>query len=114
MPVMPDAVARLDDGQVEPQREARQRGTVRERAPLEEAVRRGPDPRALPVIDGLLRQPEVPARPPADLDDHEGAGWTGVDGDQIELVPADMHVPGQDRPARRREPVGDQGLGAIA
>ena len=54
-----------------------------------------PDMRPLAVVDGLLRQPEAPRRSPADLDDHERGRRTRVDRHEIELVTADMDIPGR-------------------
>ena len=65
------------------------------------------------MIDGLLRQAEVAASPPADLDDHERGRRARVDRHEIELVATDMDVPGQDGPTGFREPRGDQRFGGI-
>ena len=99
----PPPTRRLDHDQVEPDRQPRQVDAVGQHASIEQAVRRHPDVRPLAVVDGLLRQPEAPRRAPADLDDHERGRRTRVDRHEIELVAADMDVPGQDGPARRRE-----------
>lgn len=114
MPVVADPVARLHHDEIEAQGQARQRRTIRKLAALQQPVRSRPNTPSLPVIDGLLGQPEVAVRPPADLDGDQGAGRAWVDGDQVELVPAHVDVPGQDRPAGRRQPVGDEGLGVVA
>ena len=84
-----------------------------QRPTVEQAVRGGPDPRSLAVVDGLLGQPELAAGAPADLDDDERRRRTRVDRHEVELVATDMDVPGQDGPASLREPVGDERLGGI-
>lgn len=100
--------ARLDHDQVEPQWQARRVGG------LQPAPGRLMQARPLPVIDGLLGQAKVPARPPPHLDDHEGAGWPRVDRDQVELRPPDVDLPGEDRPAGVREATGDRVLGGVS
>ena len=66
------------------------------------------------MIDGLLRQPEGPADPPAHLDDDEGRRRSRVHSDEVQLVPADVDVARQDRPAGRDEVLRDEGLSGIA
>ena len=47
-------------------------------------------------------RPKPAGAPPADLDDDERRRRARVDRHEVELVAADMDVPGQDGPARRR------------
>ena len=107
--------AGLDDDQVESQGQVRHRRPVREDATLEQAVRGGPNARAFPVIDGLLRQAE---RPDSLRQRTSTAtrvrGGPGIDRHEVELVATDVDVPGEDDPACRGQTVGDQGLGAVS
>ena len=66
------------------------------------------------MVDRLLGEAEVPAGPPADLDDHQRRGRTGVDRDEVELVATDVDVPGQDGPTQVPETRSDECLGGIA
>jgi hypothetical protein len=66
------------------------------------------------VVHGLLGQAEIAARTPPDLDRDERARRARIDGYQVQLIASDVDVPGQDRPARRRQSVGDEGLGKIS
>ena len=66
------------------------------------------------MVDGLLGQAVGAAVPPADLDDDERSRGTGIDGHDVELVAADVDVPGEDRPAGIGQAIGDEGLGGIA
>jgi hypothetical protein len=71
------------------------------------------DEAALAPVDRLLSQPERPTSSPADLDDDERHGRARVDRYEIDLVATDMDVPGEDRPASRDQPTGNQRLGGI-
>ena len=104
----------LHDDQVEPERQPRHRRSIRQDASIEQPVRGRPDTDTLAMVDRLLGQPEVPAGPPADLDDDQGRGRTRVDRDEVELVATDVDVPGQDGPAGVRESRSDERLGGIA
>ena len=101
--MMAEATAGLDHDEIEPERQVGQERTVRQGATLEESIRRRPDSRSLPMVDGLLRQAEIAVGPPADLDRNERPRWPGVHSHEIQFVPANMHVPCQDRPAGRRQ-----------
>jgi hypothetical protein len=70
--------------------------------------------RALAVIDGFLRQPEVAAATPADLDDDEFRWRAAVDRHDVQLSPADPNIPAQDRPARPDQAIRHQVLRGIA
>ena len=69
---------------------------------------------SLPVVHGLLCQAVVTAGPPAHLDDDQRGRRTGIDRHDVDLVTADVDVPGQDSPAAGGQAVGDEGLGGIA
>lgn len=112
-PRLPSPVARLDHDEVEPEWQSRDGVAVRERAAIEQPVRRLSDSGSLAVIDRLLGKPEAARAPPADLDDDERGRWTRVDRHEIELMAADMDVPGQDGPTSLDQPVQDQRFGGI-
>jgi hypothetical protein len=65
------------------------------------------------VVDRLLREAEVATGTPADLDDDQCRRRTMIDRHEVELVPTDMDVPGQDRPAGVGEARSDEPLGGI-
>src|SRR5262249_32051684 len=77
-------------------------------------VRRRSNTDTFAMVDGLLGQTEVALRPPANLDHDEGGWRTRVDRDEVDLIPADVDVPAQDRPARTLEAFGDERLRGIA
>jgi hypothetical protein len=110
---LPSPVARLDDHEVEPDRQSRDGATVRQGPAIEQSVRRLPDTSPLSMIDRLLCEPEATRASPANLDDHEGRRWTRVDRHEIEFVTADMDVPGQDGPTGLDQSVQDQRLGGV-
>jgi hypothetical protein len=105
---LPSPLAGLDDDKVEAQ------GKVGQRVALEEGVCGLMDARALAVVHGLLGEAEVAPSSPADLDDDERLGRTGIDRDEVELVSPDVDIPPQDAPAGHPQPVGDERLGGIA
>ena len=97
------------------QRQPRQRRAVRQRAAGRAARTRPPGRRArLRWSTVSSGRPKSRSAAPADLDDHERRRRARVDRHEVELVAADMDVPGQDRPAGRREARGDQRLGRVA
>ena len=102
MPMVPDAIARFDDDQVEAERQRWERGPVRQRPALEQPVRRGPHADTLAMVDGLLGQTEVAAATPPDLDDHERWRWPRIHGHEVDLAAADVDIPSEDGPARVR------------
>ena len=63
VPMMADAIAGLDDDQIEPQRQPRHGRSVRQHAPVEQPVRGRPDTDSLAVVDRLLRRGRSRARP---------------------------------------------------
>jgi len=105
---------RLNEHEIEPQREVWQRPAVREPAAVEQAESGLAHPSPLPPVERLLGQSEFAPRAPADLDGHEGPARARVDGNDVQLVTADVEVPGEDRPAEGLEAGGDQRLGRIA
>jgi hypothetical protein len=63
------------------------------------------------MADRLFRQPERARRAISDLDEDE-LGWrTRVDGEKVDLGPADADVTAEDRPARSLEARRDVSLG---
>ena len=72
-----------------------------------------PERRPLAPVERLLREPEVPAAAPAHLHDHQLGRRPGVHRHDVQLVPAQAQVPGEDRPARGLEPDGDQPLAGV-
>src|SRR6476661_924124 len=69
--VLTEPVAGFEDHEIEAHWEARHLDASREHAELAQQVAGGVDPCPLPPVDRLLRQAEVPAGAPADLDDHQ-------------------------------------------
>jgi hypothetical protein len=110
---MPNAATRLDDHEIEPERQVRHRLAARQRTSIEQTVGRRANPRSLAMVNGLFRQAEGSARSPADLDHDERGRRTRVDRHEVELVATDMDVPGQDGPTGFREARSDERLGGI-
>ena len=54
---------------------------------------------ALAPVERFLDQAVVAPGSPPDLDEDDRPGWTGVQGDDVDLLAADPEVGGQDRPA---------------
>jgi transcriptional regulator with XRE-family HTH domain len=104
----------FDDDEVEPRRQRRQRPSVRQGAGRDQGPCSVPDVAALAEIDRLLGQAERPRRPEPDLHDDEPVWRTGVDREEVDLVPSDPHVPAEDRPAQADETPRDQRLGVVA
>jgi hypothetical protein len=105
---------RLDQDEIETQREVWQRRPVGEPAAVEEAERRIAEPPPLAPVERLFGDPEVTSRPPADLDCNERRGRSGVDGNDVELATTDVDVAGKDRPPGGDEVVGDGRFGRVA
>ena len=105
--------ARLDDHQIEAQREPRQRLAVRELASIEQAERRSADPCSLPMVDRFFGQAEFATDPPTDLDHDERCRRAWVDRHEVKLMTTDMDVPGQDGPADRPEMGLDELFGGV-
>ncbi len=112
-PRIPSRPAGLDCDEVEPKRQARHGRAVGKRAHIHQPVRPSPKAAALAVVDGLLRETEIAACAPTDLDDHQLAGRTRVDRHEIEFEAADMDIPGQDGPAESDDAFQDQRFGGI-
>lgn len=104
----------LDEHEIEPQRKVWKRLAVREAAAVEQPERGIAHPAALAPVERLLRQPEVAAHPPADLDSDQGRGRSRVDRDDVQLVAADVDVSAEDRPAERLEASDDEVLRGVA
>lgn len=113
VPVMPNAATRLDDHEIEPERQVRHRLAARQRTSIEQTVGRRANPRSLAMVNGLFRQAEGSARSPADLDHDERGRRTRVDRHEVELVATDMDVPGQDGPTGFRKARSDERFGGI-
>lgn len=111
VPIVPQPVARFDGHEVEPKREPGQRGAIRQRAYIADDERRLPDPRHLAMVDGLLGQAEITARPPPDLNDDQRCRRAWLDADQIQLRAADMDVAAEEFPPGRGELRGNHLLG---
>jgi len=111
--VMSQPFPGLDDDQVEPDRQRRQRGPVREPSGLAQGEAGPVQPRALAMVDGLLRQAEVTTSAPPDLDDHDRRRRTRIDRDEVNLRVTDMHMHPEDAPAERGEVRGDPSLGTV-
>jgi hypothetical protein len=96
-------LAGLDDHDVKPEWQLRDRPAVPERPCRDDRPGGVAEVAALAEVDCLLGKPEPPRAASADLDDHEARRCrrTGVDGDQVDLVTTDAHVSGEDRPALR-------------
>jgi hypothetical protein len=103
----------LHRDEVEAERKRRNRRPIREWRTVEQGVGGTAQMAAFAMVDGLLRQAEVAATTPADLDYDEVRRRARVDRHEIELVATDMDVPGQDGPAHCGQPVGNQRFGGI-
>ena len=74
--------------------------------PSGRARRRGTNPgpahrRTLPMVQRLLREPEVPAASPPHLHHHQCRRRPRIHRHQIDLVPSDAELPRKDAPAGR-------------
>ncbi len=112
MAVVAHHAAGFDDDQIEPDRQAREGGAGT--GPIEERKGRRVDPRSFRVIDGLFGQAEVASRSPADLNEDERPRGARIDGDEVDLRPADPELACQDLPALGRKTLGNKGLCRIA
>ena len=112
MPVVAHSIPGLDHDQVEPERQPRHRRSIRQDATIEQPVGGRPNTDALAVAREEVGRRDVGA--PADLDDDQRRGWTGIDRDEVELVATDVDVSGQQGPAGVRETRSDERLGSIA
>jgi hypothetical protein len=113
-PRLPSPDPRLDDNEIETQRQPWNGTAIWRHATIQQAVGGSPHPHALSVIDGLLRQAEVAVGAPANLHDDEGARRSRVNAYEIQFEAADADVSGQDRPARGDQSVGDLRLRGVA
>jgi hypothetical protein len=109
-----EATVRLEDDEVESERQSWQELAPGQRPAVQEAVGAGADPRALAVIHRFLGQPEVARAAPADLD-HDQSPWRPrVHSHEVKLVATHAHVPAEDRPAIGFEATCDVVLRRIA
>jgi hypothetical protein len=104
----------LDYGQIEPEREVRERLACLEPATVQQPECGLAHAAAFPPVECLLRQPEVAPGTPADLHGDERRWRPGVNRHHVQLVPADMEVSGEDRPAEPLEPGRDELFGGIS
>lgn len=68
----------------------------------------------LPPVQCLVGESEVAPAAPADLDDHELGRRPGIDRHEVQLASPGPDVPGEDRPARGDQPLGDPLLGVVS
>ncbi len=106
----PRFIARFDHDEVDADWEPRCRTPIRQ-AVLQQPADRRAKVAALAMTERLLRQTEVAAPSPADLDDHEHRWRARVDRDEVDLVATDTHVPRENRPARDGQTMRDGHLG---
>ena len=107
------AVAGLDNDQVEAQREPGEMGAARQVADLAEREARAVHARSLSPVDGVLRQSEVTAGTPAHLDDDQRSWRPRVDGDDVQLGSPHSDMRRQDLPAEPFQMARDHRLGRI-
>ena len=106
----PAAPPWFGDDEIESDRQSRERRPILR----EPAERRLMDPRSLPMVDGLLREPEVAPATPADLDHHQLTGRAGIHRHDVQLRPSDPKLPSEDCPAGGLEARDDGTLRSIA
>jgi hypothetical protein len=111
---MPDLAPWFDCDKVKAKWEARDARSVGQHPAFEQPECRRANADSFPVIDGLFGEAEVAGRSPANLDDDERGGWAWVDRDKVDLVAADMDVPGEDGPAGFGQSVRHQRFGGVA
>ena len=85
-------VRRFDGHEIDPDRQGGQRAPVRKPSRGHQAFQRGPEPAALAPIHRFLGKTESPLPPPAHFDEDQGDGRPRIDGDEVDLRSADMHV----------------------
>jgi hypothetical protein len=110
---MANPAARLDDDEIDADRECRQTDAVRQPVGKQPPDRR-PEMRPLPMVETLVGEAEVAPSAPAHLDDDELARRPMVDGDDVQLAPADPDIPSKDEPAIGRQAIRDEALGGIS
>src|SRR5437764_4052203 len=106
--------ARLDDAQVDRDREAGNRPAVGQPIELGEAADSGAEVVALAPVERLFRPAEVVAPPPAHLDDDEPRDRSGVDCQKVNLLAPEPKVASEDPPALCGQPLGDERLTRVA
>jgi hypothetical protein len=113
VPVVTQAVARLDDDQVEPHGQGREASAARQHACLTQSKRCPAQPRSLAVVHGFLGESIVTPSAPAHLDDHQRCRRSRVNGQQVNLRAADADLPAEDAPSPGREVRGNPFLSSI-
>jgi hypothetical protein len=104
----------FDDDKVEAERERRHHRAVGQRGAVDQPVACPMEKAPLAMVDRLLREPEIAPPAPTNLDDHEGPGRARVGRHEVDLVTADMDVPGKNGPASRDQPIGRERFGGIS
>ena len=104
----------LDDDQVDTHDRTGQPPPVGQGAALDQPADGGSQLGPLPPIERLLGQAVIAARPPSDLDEHDGRRWAWLEGDDVDLRSAEADVPAGNGPAQPGEVIGDQRLGGVA
>src|SRR5687768_8499066 len=108
-----ELAVRLDDDQIEPQRQTGQVRAVGQTPEVPEREAGSVEVRALAVVNGLLGQAEIAACPPANLDGDEGGGRARVNREDVDLGAADANVRIDHAPAEGREVRGDSRLRVV-
>src|SRR3954452_24030444 len=111
---MPDLAPWLDCDKDQLEWEARDGRSVGERASFKQSECRRAIADSFPVIDGLFGEAEVAGGSPANLDDDERGWRTRVNRDKVDLMAADVDVPGKDGPASFGQSVRDESFGGVA
>jgi hypothetical protein len=101
---------RLDGDEIDPDGQCRQGRPIGQDAQRDQPQDGPPQVVALAAVECLLRQTEAAIAPPADLDDHEHARWSGIDRDEVDLASADAQAARDDSPPVGRQPRGDDVL----
>jgi len=103
----------LDDDQVDAHDRARQPPPVWQGATLDQPSDGRSQLASFPSVERLLGEAEVPARPPADLHQHDHRRWARVERHDVHLGPAEPDVPAGDGPAQPDQVIRDQRLGGV-
>ncbi len=103
----------VDGDQVHAEGSPGQPRPVRQAGPRSQDTDDPAQRQSLPVIQRLLRKPEVPATSTPDLDHDERSWRAGIQRQQINLVAPQPEVSGEDGPAGRDQPIRDELLSRI-
>jgi hypothetical protein len=109
----PDAIW-FERDDVDPERKRWEWRAVGQAVRLDEAAESRPEVAALPPRHGFLRQPVTALPSPANLDQDERGGWTRVNGQEVDLGPAEVEVSAQDAPSGLLELPGHEELPVVA